>query len=406
MKVLSLSNSELDSLLKEETLENPLVEITDGDFLSNEYSGRSELYQNLSRDSDIGIKRQLKSDICLMKLEQSEKEIADFLVDELDGYGFLGIGLGEAASVLNVPISKVRNVLTKLQDLEPIGVFAVDTKDYFNICLKRKKLDNVYARIIVNEYFDEFVKKNYKQIKQSMKISNQIFQKAKNDIESLVPQKIENGDCSMIVQPDIKVRYIAGKIDVQFNGGLNKKLIVNSRYQKMLSDEGVLEIDKQYIREKVKRIENINNALLSREKMIVKIAKIVFARQKATISDQQLPLKPLSMKEIAKQLSVSESTVSRAVREKYVDTLDGVKPLKSFFTNSLKTISGKDVSRDFIQRKIEALVAVENKKYPHSDEKLAKLLKEYQIDISRRTVAKYRSQLGIKSSSKRKCRER
>ncbi len=356
------------------------------------------------------------------RLEESEKEIAKFLVGSVDESGYIRREIADIVDDLaftqNVYTTDtaVENVLEKVQELDPAGVGARDLQECLLLQLKRKQQNPkvVLASGIIKETFDHFSKKHYKKLLQKFSISEDELREAIAEIESLNPKPggSISSNTRMIehVVPDFAITIVEGSLELTLNGRNAPELHVSREYANMLKGykesndksksqkEAVL-----FIKQKLDAAKWFIDAIKQRQQTLFVTMNAIMHQQEAYfLSGDQRKLRPMILKDIADKIGMDISTVSRVANSKYVDTPYGTKLIKEFFSESMKNDQGEDVSTKEIKKILEITIGEEDKRKPLTDDKLAQILKEKGYPIARRTVAKYREQLELSVARLRK----
>ena len=356
------------------------------------------------------------------RLEESEKEIAKFLVGSVDESGYIRREIADIVDDLaftqNVYTQEaaVESVLEKVQELDPAGVGARDLQECLLLQLKRKQQNSkvVLASRILKETFDHFSKKHYNKLLQKFSISEDDLREAIAEIESLNPKPggAISSNTRMVehVVPDFAITIVEGSLELTLNGRNAPELHVSREYSNMLKGykeskdksksqkEAVL-----FIKQKLDAAKWFIDAIKQRQQTLFVTMNAIMHQQEAYfLSGDQRKLRPMILKDIADTIGMDISTVSRVANSKYVDTPYGTKLIKEFFSESMKNDQGEDVSTKEIKKILEITIGEEDKRKPLTDDKLAQILKEKGYPIARRTVAKYREQLELSVARLRK----
>ena len=356
------------------------------------------------------------------RLEESEKEIAKFLVGSVDESGYIRREIADIVDDLaftqNVYTQEaaVESVLEKVQELDPAGVGARDLQECLLLQLKRKQQNSkvVLAARILKETFDHFSKKHYKKLLQKFSISEDDLREAIAEIENLNPKPggTISSNTRMVehVVPDFAITIVEGSLELTLNGRNAPELHVSREYSNMLKGykeskdksksqkEAVL-----FIKQKLDAAKWFIDAIKQRQQTLFVTMNAIMHQQEAYfLSGDQRKLRPMILKDIADTIGMDISTVSRVANSKYVDTPYGTKLIKEFFSESMKNDQGEDVSTKEIKKILEITIGEEDKRKPLTDDKLAQILKEKGYPIARRTVAKYREQLELSVARLRK----
>ncbi|WP_412987834.1 RNA polymerase factor sigma-54 [Pontimicrobium sp. IMCC45349] len=356
------------------------------------------------------------------RLDEQEQQIAEFLVGSVDDSGYIRRSLvdimDDLAFTQNVYTTedKIEEVLKVVQQLDPAGVGARDLQECLHIQLHRKTPNaNIeLACDVIDKAFEQFTKKHYQKLLQKFDITEIQLKDAILEIERLNPKPGSSySSNSRIVEhvvPDFTIKIVDGELELTLNGRNAPELHVSREYNNMLKgykeskDKSKSQKDAVlFIKQKLDAAKWFIDAIKQRQQTLFVTMSAIMHYQKAYfLSGDERQLKPMILKDIADEIDMDVSTVSRVANSKYVDTPYGTKLIKEFFSESMKNDQGEDVSTREIKKILETVVEEEDKKKPLTDEKLAKLLKEKGYPIARRTVAKYREQLDIPVARLRK----
>lgn len=430
--VLQLNALELDQYVKEQMESNPVLEVTeemvkplkddkeqdinwkeyieDHDnrhYAPNPYnSDREEFsYENII-SKEATLQEHLLFQFHLTSVEGKYNEIGEFIINNLDENGYLTISTEILAKDLNEEPHMIEGILKIIQTFDPSGVGARDLKESLLIQLKNKDVQNPIVYLVVEHYLEMVGSNKYPEIAKELHIPVSEVQRICDFIRSLEPkpgrQFITNQNKYIV--PDVIVRKIQDEYVVVYNDSSVPRLYIREDYRKMvLSGENLKCRDtKKYLNDKLNAAVWLIKNIEQRKQTIYRVVESIIEKQKDFFEHGKKFLKPLTLKEVAEELEVHESTVSRATNGKYVQTPAGTFELKFFFSSGLDVSGGESLSSNSIKDYIKELIAEEDPKKPLSDEKITKYLKGKGISISRRTVAKYRDSLRISSSSKRK----
>ncbi|PHC35319.1 RNA polymerase factor sigma-54 [Bacillus pseudomycoides] len=408
--MLQYNVQELSEFLYEQSLENPLIEL--GGFerekkksssksksTSKQVNNQMEIY---SVDSTT-IQQHLLDQIQYYKIDEEQRKAASFIIMNMDENGYLQETNEELAELLAAHIDVVDCSMELVQSLEPAGVGARNIQECLSLQLKCLQKRDELAEMIVDEHFVYFVKKDWRKLIHVMKCNNEELQSAVDCITSLQPKPglAFSSEKPLYIVPDMAVKKDGDRLVLQMNERNMPRIEIHSEYSALLhnSESEVA----SYVSEKYQHVQWIMRSLKQRKQTLLQVMEIIMKKQRDFFWQGPEYLKPLSLKEVAEELSVHESTISRATRNKYVQTPHGLFEMKSFFSNAVVTTEDEAVSTKRVKQLMQALVEKENKKKPLSDQKISKLLEEeHEIVISRRTVAKYREQMNIPASSLRK----
>lgn len=461
MKLIQLPTQAFEQRLKQELEENPVLEsgkdktdefddsfentddYNDNDSINaedinvDEYLSDDEIpdyrmqANNYSADDDdksvpyasgTSFTQHLKSQLNTFRLNEEEEQIAIFLVGSVDESGYIRRSIADIMDDLaftqNVYTTedKIENVLSIVQQLDPAGVGARDLQECLSIQLHRKTPSPSIelAQKIIDKAFEQFTKKHYKKLLQKFNITEVQLKDAIMEIERLNPKPggSFSGNTRIVehVVPDFTIKIVDGELELTLNGRNAPELHVSREYSNML--KGYKESKEKsksqkdavlFIKQKLDAAKWFIDAIRQRQQtLFITMSAIMHYQKEYFLTGDERKLKPMILKDIADEIDMDVSTVSRVANSKYVDTPYGTKLIKEFFSESMKNDQGEDVSTREIKKILETVIEEENKKKPLTDEKLAKILKEKGYPIARRTVAKYREQLDIPVARLRK----
>lgn len=356
------------------------------------------------------------------RLNDEEREIAEFLVGSVDESGYIRRELNDIMDDLaftqNVYTTEenIEKVLKIVHQLDPAGVGARNLQECLSIQLHRKDKtqDTELAINIIDNAFDQFTKKHYKKLLQKFDITETQLKGAVSEIEHLNPKPggsyAGNNRIVEHVVPDFAIKIVDGELELTLNGRNAPELHVSREYNNMLKgykdakDKSKSQKDAViFIKQKLDAAKWFIEAIKQRQQtLFITMSAIMHYQKEYFLTGDERNLKPMILKDIADEISMDVSTVSRVANSKYVDTPYGTKLIKEFFSESMKNDQGEDVSTREIKKILETVIEEENKKKPLTDETLASILKEKGYPIARRTVAKYREQLDIPVARLRK----
>ncbi|MGB7786502.1 MAG: RNA polymerase factor sigma-54 [Salinimicrobium sp.] len=388
---------------------------------ANNYSADDEDRQ-VPYASGISFTQYLKTQLSTLRLDDSEKEIAEFLVGSVDESGYIRRSVQDIVDDLaftqNVYTDEdtVEKVLKYIHELDPAGVGARSLQECLLIQLNRKEPTRAVslAADIIEKSFDQFSKKHYQKLLSKHDISEDELREAIEVIEHLNPKPggAYSGNTRMVehVIPDFTIKIVDGELELSLNGRNAPEMHVSKDYSEMLKgykaskEKSKAQKDAvMFIKQKLDAAKWFIEAIKQRQTtLFVTMSSIMNYQKEYFLTGDERNLKPMILKDIADEIDMDVSTVSRVANSKYVDTPYGTILIKNFFSESMKNDQGEDVSTREIKKILEMTIEDENKRKPLTDEKLAKILKEKGYPIARRTVAKYREQLDIPVARLRK----
>ncbi|MCC8353996.1 RNA polymerase factor sigma-54 [Bacillus sp. AF23] len=409
--LLGYNSAELAEYIDELSLENPLIERKETDTPPLSYHktsknriSRQEAGLQLSNPQKT-LQDVLKQQSLDMNLSTTEKKIFNYLIHSLDSNGYLEEDVEEAARRLSVSAEEAEAVLRKLQSLEPAGIGARSLQECILLQLQRLPNRNEQAELLVSEHFDVFAQKNWKALSKETGIPLHAIQDISDKIAALHPRPgllFASPEQDMYIEPDIFIIVKNGQITAELNSRSFPEIELHPQYRPLLSS-GACQDTVSYLSTKYQEWRWLSRALRQRKQTITRIVNELTARQKDFFLKGRSAMKPLTLREVADCLGLHESTISRAIKGKTIQTPYGLVEMKMFFTGKAEASGDGDTSNYAVKTHLQALIQQEDKTKPLSDQKLADLLYEqHRIQISRRTVAKYRDQLNIPSSAARK----
>jgi RNA polymerase sigma-54 factor len=302
-------------------------------------------------------------------------------------------------------LDEVEEMLSLVQTFDPPGIAARDLRESILIQLQRKGMENSLSAILVEEHFDDLINHRWVEIAKARGLTPLEVQDAADEIAKLDPKPglRHSSDPERYVIPDLIVEKIDDEYMVFANDTSLPRLRLSRSYREVAREKGKFTGEnKDFISSKLNSANWMIQAIEQRRQTMLKVMSFIVDRQRAFFEKGVQHLKPLTLREVAEHIEMHESTVSRVTNEKFVQTPRGVFSLKYFFSSGLSTTSGEDISARGVKAKIQALVDDENTKRPLTDQAIVNLLKAEGVNIARRTVAKYRDQLGILPARMRK----
>ncbi|WP_330569984.1 RNA polymerase factor sigma-54 [Clostridioides difficile] len=420
--MLNMSKLELEEEIKREAENNPLVEVEkSGEINWEEYIKDMDRSRRLDRteisynpDNEVNLENlvkyssnlyeDLKFQISLYKLTDKELEVCEYIIDSLDEDGYLRTEEKVIVDTLKIDEELFEKCLISVQQLEPSGVGARSLSECLMIQMASLGIYNEILEEIVTKDLNLIANNKYKEISKKYNMSLQKCVELINIIKTLDPKpgRTCSVEKSVYIQPDVTVEKIDDEFIVYLNEKDSYQIRINSYYKDILKNSQSDESAKEFIKERLNSATGLMKNIESRKTTVLKIAEEIVKAQDEFLRKGTKYIKPLKMKDIAEKLEFHESTISRGVNGKYMLTPFGVYEFRYFFSSAIETENNEMASSTSIKKIIKETIKDENKKKPLSDDHISKLLKEKGINVARRTVAKYREELGIPSSSKRK----
>lgn len=425
--ILQYSAADLLQYVREQTEQNPLIELEEPQLIKAENlpeSGERPLswdeengstFADMSRSDeyvnpieyyvrkDESLQQYLLDQVQFLDLRQKERQLLEFLIGNVDENGYLEAAYDTLPADIVCSEAEWEEAVGRLQQLEPHGVGARDLRECLLIQLHRSGVEDEHCERVIRDHLPDVAARRFQKIANHLRITVDEVEQIVAFIKSFQPKPgaLFQAHPPKYIIPDVIVSRIAPKkYVVQVNDTVLPQIHFNDAYKELQTHREV----RSFVREHIQHYQWLMRSIDQRKQTILKVTEAIVEKQLPFFEKGVSELQPLSLREIAEQLDVHESTVSRATNQKYVQTPRGVFELKYFFAQKIPTSTGEHTSDAQVKQKIQALIEAEDRSKPLSDQKIAAMLQAEGIQIARRTVAKYRDQLGILSSSKRKKR--
>ena len=374
-----------------------------GQNYTTEKKEKHEYFMN-SLTNELSLQEYLIEQIKYSDYSNEEKKGILYLIGNLNSKGFLTENISDIALESKIPYNVIKKSKDILETFEPPGIGAKDIQESLLIQLKHKKLENSISFKIIKDHFKLLTHKNVIEISKKLKISINEIEKEIKKISTLKLNHIKDftQDFNSVIHTDVNIfkdQFDNWKIEL--NNEYIPRLKINNIYKKMLENKELNKKEKVFIRDNIKSGKFLINSIKERQNTIEKIAKEILKYQIDFFEKGILHLKPLKMIQIAEILELHETTISRAISNKYMKTPYGIYPFKYFFNTGFKT-NDKSLSNKSIQNIISEIIKKENPRNPYSDQNIVNILKEKNIKIARRTVNQYREVLKIPCKRLRK----
>jgi RNA polymerase sigma-54 factor len=411
IQLLQFSSIELMTYIQEQQLENPMLEIDDElaeinnrlrylneDARSTTSYGASEqayTWENHSSSSN-SLADFLEDQLLHLSLDTKQKKLCQYLIGNLNEHGYLE--LDHSQLIQNKTEFEIS--LSILQSLEPIGVGARTLAECIELQLRHQPEPNELAIRIAHDFLPEVANGKGKQIASVLHVDVLAVQCAIDAIKRCNPRPCANfsSATTVYVYPDVTVKQINGSLHILLDKQVTSNLRIHEKYQKLLHEAHQDQEVIQYVKRSYQSALSFMKGLEQRNQTIYRVTEVIVREQQRFFHDGSDHLKPLTLKRVAEELGLHESTISRATQNKYMQTPHGLFAFRFFFPTGIQS----NIASYHVQKQLQQLIKQETKTSPLSDQKLADLLQEKGMSISRRTVTKYREQLGIASSSSRK----
>lgn len=437
IQLLQLSALELSQFMEEELKSNPILEVDAeepedvkaepvqpetvpvesfwDDYLANSnYS--FDLERGMERNEDDfnyesfvsaepTLSEYLLSQFALLARDQAELTIGEYLIGCLDEHGFLSISVEQVSEGFGIDLDQVQKVLQMLQTLEPVGVGAQNLIETLLIQSKACYGDVPLIEQIISEHLEDLGENRIKQIAAKLKVTPQEVQEAADLIKQLNPRPAAGYSADAepkYIEPDVYIQKVGDDYIVVMNDQVTPRLRINHYYQKILKTFESGEEAREYLEKKLNSALWLIRSIEQRRMTIYRIVETIVELQRPFLDHGIKCLQPMTLNEVAERIEVHESTVSRATANKYVQTPRGIFELKFFFNSGISGEGGEGLASVGVKEIIQELIKTEDPTKPLSDQRIGELIEERGYTISRRTVAKYRDELGIPSSSKRR----
>jgi len=441
LSILAMPVAELHTRIENEILENPVLEVEEDDYESVESEERLEAseeerawdewldqYEELERMDGPSTREPVADDVnteefvggvvsfteylleqlAMMDIDDDLEVAAKAVIGSLDDDGFFVGTEDEIAAIAGVTFEVAVQALGVVQQLDPPGVGARSVPEALRIQAETVGLDTPLLLATVDGHLDDVAASRYKKIARALGSDEASVRETVEMLRTLNPRPagaFSPGSAPAYVVPDVTVRRFDDEWLVMPNTEAVPGLRVNSRYRSLLrSDSSADDETRRYLKEKIRQAESFMRNVDRRRDTVSRIAEIVLEVQRDFFEDGQGDLRPLRLEDVAVELGVHLSTVSRGVTGKYMATPYGLFELKHFFSGGYRTSTGMDVAATTVKKRLKELLEAEDPEKPMSDQRLADAISEQGVDVARRTVAKYREELGVEPSWARKRR--
>jgi RNA polymerase sigma-54 factor len=440
LKLLQMPTLELLTVLKTELAANPLLEEVD-DIVENEESSEATAEEESQADGEedidwseflqegldrtytpsqeqltefhekvpvtrMGLVETLTHQLHLLDLPADEVELGEFIIGSLDDRGYLATGVDEIADATGRTADEVTQGLAIVQTLEPAGIGARDLRECLLLQLTARGQRDTLSWRIVADHFPQLVNNRKQEIARALHVTPEEVQAATDELAQLSPKPgldLSTEDEKYVV-PDLLVERVGEEYVVLLNDRHVPRLRINAAYESVLKSRKRAGQDatRNYIQSKLNSARWLIQTIEQRRRTMIKVMTCIVEEQREFFDKGIQFLKPLTLQQVARQIGMHESTVSRVTTNKYVQTPRGVFELKFFFSSGISTHDGEDVSSKTARDAIRRFIDEEDKTNPLSDQRIASLLSDRGMNIARRTVAKYREQLNILPARMRK----
>lgn len=438
IKLLQMSLHDLREYIDNEYSENPVLEVNEDMISSEEIQSNTvgeteekydhkklleELYSDsyndksertYSGEEDISplsfiekkksLKEFLQEQLLELSIPQDIAIMCDYIIESLDSRGYLEISTEEISKELNIDEEDIEKALKIVQALEPYGIGARDIKECLLIQSEKLNiLDDNIEKMILN-HLENIADNKYELVGKELNISPREAQRYGDLIKKLEPKPSRGfytGEDVSYIVPDAEIKNIDGEFFIIMNENVLPRLMINKTYKQVLDNNENKETS-EYVKDKINQAIFLIKSIEQRKNTLYKVLECVVDKQKEFFIKGKQYIRPLTLKEVAEIIGMHDSTVSRAIKDKYILTSYGTIKIKDLFANGVSCNKDEDMTTIKIKDEIKKIINGENKSKPFSDQIISSMLAEKEMNISRRTVAKYREELGIKSSAMRK----
>ncbi|MDA8212264.1 MAG: RNA polymerase factor sigma-54 [Clostridia bacterium] len=439
--ILQLSAMELAEYIEQELLENPVLEKKEEaekgeqeEATADENREREDKFdidwQEYFQDrSDLGytqrerggepeqfgfenflsqapsLQETLLTQLSLTNLSKAERKIGEYIIGNIDEHGYLTCTLEESTTGLDIQPEQAEKVLNVIQTFDPPGVGARNLVECLLLQVDSLNIENKFLRTLIKHYLPDLAEGRVQKIAKDLDATVQDIQEAADILKTLDPKpgrKFGSPHDVRYVIPDVVVERVEGQYIVLVNDTSAPRLGINSTYRSVLSGAQADEEAKKFVESKLNSASWLIKSIEQRRLTLYKVANCLVELQKDFLEHGIRYLKPLNLKQVAEIVGMHESTISRATSNKYIQTPKGVFEMKYFFSSGVDDVTGTMISSQSIKRMIRDLVEAEDPKKPLSDQRIGDILVSKGLNISRRTVAKYRDEIGIQAAGKRR----
>ncbi|BCV25756.1 RNA polymerase factor sigma-54 [Gelria sp. Kuro-4] len=435
ISILQLPTQELLDYVEEELEENPLLELSEDDTRPDppvaepEAEAETEWADRLEGGSDLPwpsgpasreeapawenfisrettLAEHLAGEWRVTARTREELRIGLFIIGNLDEHGYLRSGVTEMAQALNVPRFRILRVLRGIQRLDPPGVGARSLEECLLIQARALGRLSPPVRRVIKGYLRDLAEGKLTRVASDLGLSLEEVQAIRDFIRTLDPKpgrRYASGEEIQYVVPDVSVEKVEGEYVILVNDAAASRLTLNNYYRRLLAHPGECDPNtRRYLEHKLNSALWLIRSIEQRRRTVYRIVEVLLRRQRAFFDYGVRYLQPLTLRQVAEEIGMHESTVSRATANKFIQTPQGVFPLRFLFGSGVESAGGTAAAAESVKRLLADFVAKEDPRHPLSDQKLAELLGQRGISVSRRTVAKYREEARIPCSASRR----
>ena len=380
----------------------------------NEFDGEAKLGNTDAQDkrkfffdsltSEVSLQEHLIDQLKLTEVTSEVRNAAEYLIGSLDENGFLNSNLSDISLISLMPLADLQEALATLQTFEPIGIASIDLQDCLLRQMDARGWEETDQYTIVKDYFSLLVRRRVPELSRKLSQPTEIIHEAIEKISELDPSpgKRFSEDNNQSISADATVEKVGDEWNISLNNDFIPRLKINRTYKELIAKGVLSSKEKEYVRNQMRAGKFLISSIDQRQNTIERITRKIIERQTGFFEEGSSKLRPMTMSEVADSIEVHETTVSRAIANKFWKTPHGTFPLKYFFTPGYSGKDGDSVSNTSVKEIIGTIIEQEDPTKPLSDRKIVDLLAEKEIKLARRTVAKYREELGISPTNLRR----
>jgi RNA polymerase sigma-54 factor len=361
-------------------------------------------FENIT-DTKTNLSEHLTWQLNMSSLGADQREVGIHIIGNLDDDGYLDISLEEISEITGHSPEKVMKTLRLIQNFDPVGVAARDTRECLLIQVRFHKLGGTLVEQIIMDHMKELENRNYDKIASTLSLPLQDVVSAVSVIQTLDPRpgRVYSNEETIYITPDIYVFKIGDDYEIVQNEDGLPKLRINGYYRQILQNKTPISENTQtYIQEKMRSAAWLIKSIHQRQRTLFRVTESIVRFQREFLDKGIAHLKPLVLRNVAEDIEMHESTVSRVTTNKYVYTPQGLFELKFFFNSSISRLDGEALASESVKEQIRKLIKGEDKARPYSDKEIEKMMIGLNINVARRTIAKYRESMGSLPSRKRR----
>lgn len=381
--------------LDEDWREHFAEERTQHSFTQEDSERRQHFFDSLV--SETSLQDYLVNQADMTDLSEEERAAFTYLVGSLNDHGFLTSDLEELADAAELPLDAMKSAQDMLKGLDPPGIGCRDLQESLLHQLKVSGKEHTLATQIIKKHYKLLLRRRIPELAKALNARVEAIEEALELIATLDPSPGRKfaEDSNRVITPDVRVYRDGDEWAISLENEYIPKLRLSRTYKDLMSQGSIKPSEQEYIRDKIRAAKHLISSIEQRQHTIERITRELLKRQKDFFESGVSKLHPLKMSEIAEVIGVHETTISRAIANKYMETPHGLVPFKYFFTSGYTTQTGEEMANTSVKDEIAHIIEAEDPSKPLSDQKIVACLKERNIDIARRTVAKYREELGI-----------